>query len=65
MPSLVRKIVGGCIDKLSDNDIKVMLDDCKYQEQFDLYGDPRIDKPGWLLWKAKLEAEQERRKGLK
>ena len=26
-----------------------------------LYGDERIDKPGWLKWKADLIAEKERR----
>ena len=62
MPSLVQQIVGAHLNEISDNDLKVMLDDCKYQAQFDLFGDERIDKPGWLQWLDTIEAEIEKRK---
>lgn len=35
--------------------------ECDFQERCDLYGDERIDKPGWLKWKADLMKENERR----
>jgi len=38
-----------------------MIEDCKYQDKFDLYGDERIDKPGWIKWKDELLEEYERR----
>lgn len=62
MPSLVQQIVGAHLNEISDNDLKVMLDDCKYQAQFDLFGDERIDKPGWLQWQDTIKAEIEKRK---
>ena len=62
MPSLVQQIVGAHLNEISDNDLKVMLDDCKYQAQFGLFGDERIDKPGWLQWQDTIKAELEKRK---
>lgn len=61
MPDLVRDIIRPCLNKLSDNCLNIMIDDCKFQENADLYGDERIDKPGWLKWKTELIAEKERR----
>lgn len=61
MPSLVQGIVRERFSELSDRDIQVMLDDCKFQEQMNLYGDPNIDKPDWIRWKGDLKKEQERR----
>ncbi len=61
MPDLVRSIVRPHLSEIADRDIKVMLDDCDYQETFKLYGDERIDKPGWLKWRQELVAEKERR----
>ena len=61
MPDLVRRIVRPHLSEIADRDIKVMLDDCDYQETFKLYGDERIDKPGWLKWRQELTEERERR----
>lgn len=61
MPSLVQEIVGRHLSKLSDKDLQVMINDCDFQEEMRLYGDDRIDKPGWLQWKEKLIAEKTRR----
>ena len=61
MPSLVQRIVREHLSELSDKDIQVMLDDCRFQKQMDLYGDPTIDKPNWLRWKEDLEKEYARR----
>lgn len=62
MPSLVREIVTPHLSELADRELKVMIDDCGFQERYNLYGDRTIDKPGWLEWKKTLEAEWERRK---
>lgn len=61
MPDLVRGIVRPHLKELSDKDLNVMIDDCGFQERMHLYGDERIDKPGWLKWKAELIAERKRR----
>ena len=61
MPDLVRKIVRPYLQTMQDRDIIVMLRDCKFQEEMNLYGDEKIDKPDWLRWKADLEKEAERR----
>lgn len=61
MPSLVREIVTQHLKELSDRDLMVMIEDCGYQERFNLYGDHMIDLPGWVEWKKTLEAEQRRR----
>ncbi len=61
MPGIVRSIVKPRLKELSDKDLGVMLEDCDYQERMNLYGDERIDKPGWLRWKELLLAEKRRR----
>ena len=61
MPSLVQEIVKPMLPKLSDKDIGVMIQDCDFQRKFDLYGDVRVDKPGWLAWEQELLKEQRRR----
>ena len=61
MPDLVREIIQPHLSELADREIDVMLDDCGFQERMHLYGDERIDKPGWLEWRKTLEAEKERR----
>ena len=63
MPGLVRGIITPHLQELADRDLGVMLNDCEYQERFDLYGNPTIDKPGWIKWKELLLAEKERRSG--
>ena len=61
MPSLVRGIVWSHIGEISDNDLNIMIQDCDYQRKFNLYGDERIDKPGWLSWEQFLKNEKQRR----
>ena len=63
MPDLVRSIVRLHLKELEDRNLAVMLNDCDYQQTFKLYGDERIDKPGWLKWREELEEEIYRRKG--
>ena len=62
MPDLVRSIVKPFLPKLDDRDIGVMLADCEFQETINLYGDERIDKPGWLEWRKVIEEEAARRR---
>ena len=61
MPDLVRGIVRPLLPKLDDKDILVMLDDCEFQAKTHQWGDDTIDKPGWIRWKAEIEAELDRR----
>lgn len=61
MPGLVRSIVKPYISLFDNNDIKVMIGDCDFQRRFDLYGDDRIDKPGWINWEQFLVEEMARR----
>ena len=63
MPDLVRRIVTPHLGELTDKDLQVMINDCDFQERCKLYGDERIDKPGWLQWKELLLAEKQRREG--
>lgn len=63
MPELVREIITPHLKELSDKDLQVMINDCDYQKRFNLYGDERIDKPGWVKWKEILLAEKQRREG--
>lgn len=58
MPDLVRNIVRPHLGDISNNDLDVMLEDCKFQDTMHLWGDERIDKPGWLKWRDELEAEK-------
>ena len=61
MPSLVRNIIALHLHDLGDKDLMVMIEDCEFQERMKLYGDVRIDKPGWERWKELLIAEKKRR----
>ena len=61
MPSLVQGIIRPHLSEFSDKDIGVMIDDCDYQKRMHLYGDERIDKPGWIEWELKLKEEHVRR----
>ena len=60
MSNIVMEIVGRHLSELSDRDIKVMYDDCRFMNLSD-YGDEVIDKPNWLKWEAKIRAEKNRR----
>ena len=62
MPSLVISILKPHIAELTNRDLQVMINDCDYQAQLDLYGSETVDKPGWLEWKDILIQEQETRK---
>ena len=62
MPGLVMDTIKPYLSEITDKDLQVMINDCDYQESFNLYGDETIDKPGWLKWKQVLLDEQERRK---
>ena len=62
MPSLVQGIVTEHLSELSDKDLWVMREDCQRQRRdYTLYGDLFIDKPGWLRWADRVNAEIEKR----
>lgn len=61
MPDMVRGIIRGYLAEVEDRDLAVMIDDCEFQKRANLYGDEKIDKPGWLKWREELLAEKERR----
>jgi hypothetical protein len=58
MPTSVQDIGRKHLKELSDKDLGVLLNDCKTQDEFGIYGDIEIDKPGWLVWRANLENEK-------
>ena len=64
MPDIVRSVVKNHLDEVTDNDLAVMIADCDFQERANLYGDEKIDKPGWLKWRETLLAEKARREGV-
>ena len=57
----MQDIVTQYLEQLRDNDIYVLLDDCNYQDKFNLYGNPTIDKPNWLKYRKLIEAEYKKR----
>lgn len=61
MPGLVRDIIKPHLQDISDKDLNVMINDCDFQEWMNLFGDGRIDKPGWIQWRQALIEERERR----
>ena len=61
MPDLIRAIISLHLKEMSDRNLDIMIDDCDYQERMHLYGDERIDKPGWIRWKDLLHEEKKRR----
>ena len=62
MPDLVRGVIKPHLKDISDKDLSIMIEDCDFQKRMDLYGDERIDKPGWLQWEQLLKEEKERRR---
>ena len=62
MPDLVQGIIRPRLKELSDKDLSVMIEDCDFQERMHLYGDERIDKPGWIKWREELIAERAERR---
>lgn len=63
MPSLVQGICKAHLKELSDRDLAVMIDDCRFQRKMNLYGNEHIDKPDWIKWEETLLKEKERRNG--
>lgn len=61
MFDLVSSIIAPHLHDISDKDLGVMIEDCEFQERMDLFGDKRIDMPGWIRWRELLEAEKQRR----
>ena len=61
MPNLVQQIVRPHLSKLNDNDIDVMMEDCRYQRKMNLYGDD-CDMVDWLKWEDDVIAESKRRR---
>lgn len=62
MPSLVQDFVCRNFKYLNDNELKVMVDDINFAERIDQLGDERIDKPGWLKFRERINSELEKRK---
>ena len=62
MPSLVQDFVIRNFKYLNDNELKVMADDIKFAEQINWLGDERIDKPGWLKFRERINSELDKRK---
>lgn len=54
MPSLVQQIVKAHFSDLSDNDLKIIADDKRWQWQMELWGDP-CDKTDWENFYKALE----------
>lgn len=61
-PSLVQDFVCRNFKYLNDNELKVMVDDINFAERINQLGDERIDKPGWLKFREKINSELESRK---
>ena len=61
MPDLVRNIVKSHIGMISDKDLRIMLMDCEFQKDLNLYGDEKIDKPGWIEWENFIKEQIEKR----
>ncbi len=59
--SLVQGICKAHLKEISDNDLAIMIDDCRFQRNMNLYGDEHIDKPDWLKWEVTLLDEEGRR----
>lgn len=60
MPGLVQNIVLKNIDRISDDDLNIILRDLEGMSEFD-YGDQIIDKPHWLNFYDELKLEHNRR----
>ena len=61
MPSLVRDIIRPFLQSIPDGSIDVMINDCEFQKRYEMWGDQKIDKPGWETWEQELRAEKARR----
>lgn len=61
MPDLIRGIVRPLLPELPDDILGIMRADCAFQSGMNLYGDEKIDKPGWIRWREELDAESRKR----
>lgn len=61
MPLTVQNIVRAHISDLSEDDIRVMLQDREFQARMDMYGDP-CDKEDWLRFWGDIEKHTRERK---
>ena len=57
MPSIVVNYIIPKLKDLDTNTIRVMLEDCKDQEDTENWGNEYIDKPLWLNWGKELSKE--------
>ena len=64
MPDLVRSIIRPHLAELSDMDLHVMIEDCGFQKRMHLYGNEKIDMPGWFQWENVLMQEKKRRESV-
>lgn len=64
MPDLVRSFVRPLLPKLDYKTLSVMAQDCEFQARTNIYGDERIDKPGWVKWEQEVKDEIKRRAGV-
>lgn len=62
LPSLVQDFVCRNFKYLNDNDLQVMVDDINFAERINRLCDERIDKPGWLKFRERINSELEKRK---
>lgn len=53
--------MGAHLKEFSDKDIGVMIQDCEFQANMNMFGDVHIDKPGWLKWAQRVQEEAKRR----
>lgn len=61
MPEQVQDIAGKHLHELTDKDLGVLVQDLDGMRDKD-YGDPVIDKPGWIRFKKVVDDERRRRK---
>lgn len=61
MPGVIQSIGRKYMKEVAYKELKVLEDDCVFQAHMNLYGDEKIDKPGWLRWREDVIAERVRR----
>ena len=61
MVSTVIEIVTAFLEKVTDKDLRVMIEDSEGQRRNNRYGDSVINKPYWLKFEQALLNERKRR----
>lgn len=61
MPGLIQDIGRKHLKEISYEHLSILNDDCVFQANMRLYGDEKIDKPGWLRWREDVIEERVRR----